>query len=95
MLGKVRQMTTPLGNGLCTDELTGASNVGRYAEQGLRTAMAHKVRGQMVVAIGRFDEGLRLPLGVSSLFQGLDTLDAVSGIDGEITMKSKALPVHS
>ena len=85
----------PLLDGLGLDVFILARDVGSNAKLGLRTAILHDVLHHLVVAIRGLNEKLRLVFGINALLQGLDTLDALIGVDGQIAMKSKALSVEA
>ena len=88
-------MTFPLLHGAGMDVLVFAGDVGGDAKACLRTAMLQNVLHHFVVAIRRFDEDLRLLLGVGTLFQLLQLLGTFSRLDGQIPVESKALSVET
>lgn len=72
-----------------------AGDIGSDAKLRLRTAMLQNVVHHLMIAVRGFDEKLRLALGIDALFQLFQPFDAFGGIDRQIAVKSKALPIES
>ena len=94
-LREVGKLALPLLDGLGLDVFAFASDIGGNAELGRGTAILHDVFHHLVVAIGSFDEELRLVFGVDATLQRLDALDAFTWFDGQIAMEGEALSVES
>ena len=94
-LREVGKLALPFLDGLGLDIFALARDVGCNAELRGGATILHDVLHHLVVAVRSLDEELRLVFGIDASFQGLDALDALARLDGQIAMEGKALSIEA
>ncbi|EEF27495.1 conserved hypothetical protein [Ricinus communis] len=90
-----RRRGFPLRGGHRADGFGWQAEVGRHAHQRARRAGCHQRVQHGGVAVGRFDEQLRLLFLARALFQVLDALGALGGVGRQVAVEGEALPVQA
>ena len=85
----------PLRDGLGTDHLILAGEVGGHAKSEVRRTDRHDGVEEMVVAVGCLDENLRLILAHNALFHILELAGSLTSIDGQVTQEGETLTVEA
>ena len=85
----------PGAYGHCFDETVGGCQVASYAQAGVGGASLEQIFKELLVAVGRFDEDLRLLAGGNFFFQFSECGGALLAVYGQIAVKHKRLPTHA
>ena len=76
------------------NEFARGSDVERYGERRCRRKNLQQLLHELRIAVGRFDEELRLSLGTGPLLQPPDRLRPLGRLDGQVAVEGERLAVE-